>query len=460
MRYMKLQYTSKIGWPLLILLSFIPLLIWMFTPYSLDQRFMRGGEFNYSLTMQALGQALGLVGMAMFALNLVMGARLKWLESIFGGMNKVYIVHHILGGLSFILLLLHPLFLVAQYLNSGALGMKNSFILFVANPRCLANIGLTNPECSYVYGVIALGLMILFLVLTFFVKLPYHIWKLTHKFLGLAFFFGALHVLFIPSDVTSVSVLKYYMFFLVACGFLAIFYRTVLNMFLVPTIEYVIDEVKSVNATIVEILMHPLLPNKRVRYKPGQFIFIGFSNSPGLEEVHPFSISSDPNSDTISIGVKGLGDYTSHLSELKIGDRAIVEGPFGRTSYVYYPEKQQIWIAGGIGVTPFLGMARSLTPDDGYKIDLYYSAATPEDAAFDAELSALSMQNPNFRLISWYGKEKGFLSADAVAKESGGVLGKEIFICGPPGMMHALKEQFAKWKVPVSRVHSEEFSIN
>ena len=59
---MKLQYSSKIGWPLLILLSFLPLFIWMFTPYSLDQRFMRGGKFNYSLAMQALGQGLGLVG--------------------------------------------------------------------------------------------------------------------------------------------------------------------------------------------------------------------------------------------------------------------------------------------------------------------------------------------------------------------------------------------------------------
>ena len=273
---MKLQYSSKIGWPLLLILSFVPLIIWMITPYSLDKRFMRGGEFNYALTMQALGQALGLVGMAMFALNLVLGARLKWLESIFGGMNKVYIVHHILGGLSFILLLLHPLFLVAQYLGAGAIGIKNSFTQFVVNPHCLANISLTNPECSYVYGVIALGLMILFLVLTFFVKLPYHIWKLTHKFLGLAFFFAALHVLFIPSDVTSVAVLKYYMFFLVASGFAAIIYRTVLGFFLVPQLEYIVDEVRTINPTIVEIVMHPKDEKKRVTYTPGQFIFIGF----------------------------------------------------------------------------------------------------------------------------------------------------------------------------------------
>ena len=457
---MKLAYSSKIGWPLILLLSFVPLLIWMVTPYSLDKRFMRGGEFNYVLSMQAMGQALGLVGMAMFALNLVLGARLKWLESIFGGMNKIYIAHHILGGLSFILLLLHPLFLVAQYLKAGAAGMQNAFVQFVANPGCIADIAVTNPDCAPVFGVVSLLLMILFLVLTFFVKLPYNFWKLTHKFLGVSFFFAALHVLFIPSDVATILVLKIYMTFLIAIGFLAVIYRTILGAFFVQRIEYVIDEVKKVNATIVEIIMHAKDTRRFISYQPGQFIFIGFPDSPGLEEVHPFSLSSAPNASTISIGVKGLGDYTNHLSDLKAGDRAVVEGPFGRTSYVYYPEKNQIWIAGGIGITPFLGMARSLSVSDSYKIDLYYSAATAEDAAFDAEFQEIATRNPNFRLISWYGKEKGFLSADAIAKESDGVLGKEIFICGPPGMMHALKEQFSKWKVPVARLHSEEFSLS
>lgn len=456
---MKLQYSSKIGWPLLLLLSFIPLIIWMLTPYSLDKRFMRAGVINYGLTMQALGQALGLVGMAMFALNLVLGARLRFLESIFGGMNKVYIVHHILGGLSFILLLLHPLFLVAQYLGGGVMAVRSSLISYVANPHCIAHVSLSNPECSYVYGVIALGLMILFLVLTFFVKLPYHIWKLTHKFLGVAFFFGALHVLFVPSDVTEVNILKYYMFFLVAIGFAAICYRTVLGMFLVPTREYNVDDVKQVNASIVEITMHAK-DGKSMKYTPGQFIFIGFPDTQGLEEVHPFSISSAPDSSTISIGVKGLGDYTNKLHLLSSGARAVIEGPFGRTSYTYYPRKEQIWIAGGIGITPFLSMARSLTPLDGYKVDLYYSAQTLEDAAFDEELRTIASANPNLHFIPWYGKEKGFLSAEAINQESKNLLGKEIFICGPPPMMRSLKMQFGKWKVPVKNIHSEEFAMS
>lgn len=457
---MKLAYTSKIGWPLILTLSFVPLIIWVAFPYSFDKRFLRGGELQYAMTMTAIGQMLGLVGMAMFALNLVLSARLKWLESIFGGMNKIYIVHHILGGLAFILLLLHPLFLVARYLQMEGAAIKQVLMLFVWNPACGEHFLLLAPECSTTFGVTGLFLMILFLVITFFVKLSYPTWKLTHKFLGLAFFFASLHVLTIPSDVSTVIYLKYYMFLLMAAGFLGVIYRTVLGFIIVPRIEYVIDGVRSVNETVSEVLMHPKNEKNCMRYTPGQFIFVGFPDISGLKEVHPFSLLSQPEGICISIGVKALGDYTKRLRELKPGMRAIIEGPFGRTSYIYYPRKSQIWIAGGIGITPFLGMARSLRPDDGYKVDLYYSAIDRSEAAFLDELEQIAARNPNIRLISWFSKEKSFLTAEAIVKESGGVLGKEIFLCGPPPMMKALKEQFGKWKVPVANIHSEEFSIN
>lgn len=457
---MKLAYTSKIGWPLILGLSFVPLIIWAIWPYSFDQRFLRGGELQYAMTMTAIGQMLGLVGMAMFALNLVLSARLKWLESIFGGMNKIYIVHHTLGGLAFILLLLHPLFLVARYLQAEGQAIKNALTLYVWNPTCVANFSLFSPDCSTMYAVVGLSLMILFLVITFFVKLPYPTWKLTHKFLGLAFFFASLHVLTIASDVTTVTYLKYYMFFLVAAGFLGVLYRTVLGFIIVPRVEYVIDEVRSVSESVSEIVMHAKNEKQCIRYTPGQFIFVGFPDVSGLGEVHPFSLSSQPEGVCISIGVKALGDYTKRLRELHHGMRAIVEGPFGRTSYVYYPRKSQIWIAGGIGITPFLGMARSLKSDDGYKVDLYYSVVDRNEAAFLGELEQIAAQNSNLRLISWFSKEKSFLTAEAIIKESVGVLGKEIFLCGPPTMMKALKAQFGKWKVPVANIHSEEFSIN
>jgi len=139
--------------------------------------------------------------------------------------------------------------------------------------------------------------------------------------------------------VAQVDMLKYYMFFLIVLGFAAILYRTVLGFYFVPRLEYTIEEIRTVNPLIMEIVLKPKDEKRCIRYTPGQFIFIGFPDSKGLEEVHPFSLSSQPEGVCISIGVKALGDYTARMKELKPGDRAVVEGPFGRTSYKYYKTK-------------------------------------------------------------------------------------------------------------------------
>ncbi|HSE35167.1 MAG TPA: ferric reductase, partial [Candidatus Paceibacterota bacterium] len=186
----------------------------------------------------------------------------------------------------------------------------------------------------------------------------------------------------------------------------------------------------------------------------------GFPDSPGLEEVHPFSISSSPDSETLTIGVKSLGDYTACIKDLAPGARAVIEGPFGRTSYRYLESKDQIWIAGGIGITPFLGMARALKPGEGYHIDLYYSVVEEKEAAFLDELKALAEKNPDLRVIPWFTKTMSYLTADAIIEKSGGVMGREIVMCGPPPMMKAMRGQLEKWKVPVRHIHSEEFSMN
>jgi predicted ferric reductase len=398
--------------------------------------------------MTSIGQLLGLFGMGMFAINFVLATRAKWLEDLFGGMNKVYIAHHILGGLAFVLLLFHPLFLAFRYLVYDS-GFSTAADLFLFS---------TDPAINF--GIIALGLMQIFLVLTFFVNLPYQVWKFTHKFLALAFFFASLHVLFITSDVTYVKYLQWYTWFLVAIGAASILYRTILGTWLVPTRVFRVVSIRDEGPSIKEIALEPA-DGKPFNFVPGQFLFIGFPDTAGLEEVHPFSISSAPKEDgVLTLGIKALGDFTKELGKLKPGDRAVIEGPFGRTSYKYMGKRKQVWIAGGIGITPFLGMARSFTPDNGYEVDLYYSLVDRSEQAFVSELEEISRRSPNLRFIPWYTKESGYLSGDVIIERSGGLADKDVILCGPPPMMASIKEQFKKWRVPAVNIHSEEFALN
>jgi predicted ferric reductase len=137
-----------------------------------------------------------------------------------------------------------------------------------------------------------------------------------------------------------------------------------------------------------------------------------------------------------------------------------VEGAYGRFSYGNFGNSQQIWVAGGIGITPFLSMARALGPDVA-RVDLYYSVKNESELVGLAELQAVqaSGQNQVFRLFPFVADKQGFLTAAYIDQYSGGLQGKDVLLCGPPPMMKALKKQLRDLGVPRRRVHSEEFSL-
>ena len=81
-----MQIKNFFGWFGIFVLSFLPVVFLYF--FSSDFSFS-----NYSLAMHNLGKIFGLVGMTLFALNFLFATRLKFLEDIFGGLDKVYVVH-------------------------------------------------------------------------------------------------------------------------------------------------------------------------------------------------------------------------------------------------------------------------------------------------------------------------------------------------------------------------------
>src|SRR5258708_19421764 len=141
---------NNLGWVTSIVLSISPILIWiLMAPLS-----MRFTNIYQSLT--SLGQILGLIGAVMFSLNFVLSMRLKIFEDFFGGMNKVYVAHHILGGVAFLLLLFHPLALPLRFAPYSL--------------REIAVYLLPGTDWSINFGIAALLLMMSLLIFTFFVN--------------------------------------------------------------------------------------------------------------------------------------------------------------------------------------------------------------------------------------------------------------------------------------------------
>jgi predicted ferric reductase len=446
---------DKPGWPVTIILCLVPVAFWLGT-VNLDTSF---NTLYSSLT--SLGQLAGLVGIVMYALNLIYATRLRFLEDWFGGLNRVYIAHHILGGLALVLLALHPMFLVARYISTSVVGAAEQILPRLSLDTLDFSAKFFDQEWAVFFGSVAFFGLVFLLVLTLYVKLPYRLWLLTHKFLGVFFFIAGLHVLFISSTVSTNSWLRYYILGLVVLGLIAYTYKTLLGKILIRKYKYIVDKVGIASKSKVSHII--LKPEKTpISYLPGQFLFIKFPGSKGVKkEWHPFSISSSPADGKIRVSAKALGDFTDSLAYIKVGDMAILEGAYGRFSYYFHNNPKQIWVAGGIGITPFLSMARELSPKHNYKIDLYYcvnSAAEMIDAG--SLKRAINIKHGGLRVIPYVGdRQPTHISAEYIKKNSKGLKGKDIYLCGPPPMMKSLRHQLRAQGVANKNIHSEEFSL-
>lgn len=449
-----------LGWGATIVLCLVPMYLWFqIHPFATIQ--------GFPAIMLALGRVTGLVGMVMYALNLVYATRIKLLEYWFGGLNRVYIAHHMLGGLALIFLSFHPLFLALRYIKSSLMQaalmlLPNGLLPLSALFNTKADLHpIVLEQWAIFIGFIAFWGMVALLLITFFIHIPYRIWLWTHKLLGVMFFLGGLHVLLITSDTSKNGPLRYYILGMTILGLLAYIYRTIFGRIIVRKFKYSVDQVLVEGGNVTHFIMRPLA--KVMPYKPGQFVFIRFLNAQryGIStEWHPFSISSSPKEQILRLSVKGLGDYTNKLAAVPTGTVAEIEGAYGRFGYSQSKNKQQIWIGGGIGITPFISMAKDL-PQGEYQIDLYYAVRTASEVIdWRALYDVAQIHAGKFRVVPFVGDQQGgHLSADYIEKISGPVKGKDIFICGPPSMMKSLRQQFRDKGVPGTHIHSEEFGM-
>lgn len=430
---------SRLGLFILFAVILFPIGPWlMMAPLSFrfDDSFM---------ALTSLGQVTGLIGITMFAATLILSARLPLFEDYFGSLDRVYRIHHYTGTIAFMFLVVHPLVLAVRLIPVSVVEA--------------AKVLLPSGDWALNFGLLALLLMMSLLTVTFFARWRYTYLRFVHQILGLAFFFGALHAFLIPSDVAQDPLLRYYILSLSGVALLLYAYRSLFGSLFVKRYAYRVDQVNDLGQGITEVVMSP--ENEIMHYTPGQFLFVSFRDGGISNEVHPFSISSAPTEPVLRITVKALGDWTSDLKYLNIGSTAYLEGPFGSFSYLKAEHNKQIWIAGGIGITPFLNMARNLAvnqrPD--LRIDFYYTTRTEAEMVFKPELDAIAAACPGFRFIPYVSERFGFLTAQVVKDMSGDLQATDIFVCGPPPMMQGLKTQFLAANVPRRLIHTEEFKL-
>jgi predicted ferric reductase len=227
-----------------------------------------------------------------------------------------------------------------------------------------------------------------------------------------------------------------------------------LGKFLVPRYKFEIHQINKLSNNIVSIVLKPI--GEKMNFTAGQFGFIRILGKMINDEEHPFSFTSDPNLEELSLAIKQVGDYTQKLDKLEIGTQVEVEGPFGIFSYKNSKNTNQIWLAGGIGITPFLSMLWDIKNKSNYRIDLYYCVKNESEAVFLNQITDIAK---TVRVIPFYSDKEGHISAKEIAKRSNGLENKDIFICDPPAMIKDLRKQFISLGVNQNSIKSEEFDL-
>ena len=390
----------------------------------------------------SLAQLTGLWGIALLSWDLVLSARFNFIDRNIGGLDKAYKYHKYVGIFAFVFMLAHPLMLILHSFPSW------NIISYYIIP---------SQVWSYNWGMIALWAFTILIVLTIFVKLPYHIWIVTHRLMNIPFVAVAIHVLTVRAEATSYLPLRVWMILLVVVGIGALVYKQLLYDRLGSRFHYFVKEIITTD-DVSELHLVP--KNKKMFFEPGQFIFINIENSHLPEEDHPFSISSSPKDETLRLSIKHLGDYTQKLEYVKPGDEVEVHGPYGQLSKEYFRDRKDFaMIAGGIGVAPFLSLIRSDKERGKKDIDLFYCTSDRQEALYDKELKRLDKKLPNFDYHPHFSEEKGRISAEIINKECPNLRNRLIFLCGPRPMIMSLAKQFIDMGIPRRNIIFENFAF-
>lgn len=396
--------------------------------------------------LRSISQISALLGSVLFALESIIASRAKYLENLVGGLDKIYKLHLISGLTAVVALTIHPLFLILEALPNYTLA--NLYII----------PDLSSP--AYFTGIMALYSLLILIIFTLLLRLPYHIWKFTHSLMGLVVTFAVLHIFLIKSDTANYLPLRIWILGMMVVSWIAAFYKRFVYDKTASQNKYVIDHIDS-DREHLDIYLK-LAAGQKMDFKPGQFIFVQFLSQRVSHEPHPFTISSAPDDPYLRISIKPAGDFTYSLFALQKDTPVKVFGPYGHFANDFISsDEENLWIAGGIGVTPFLSLIRGYSQALKHKqVTLYYCTRNIAEARYISEINELiTSQNLPINFVPYFSEQNGRISATKLLKSTQNHSKLKILMCGPVSMLDSLSSQFQELGIGRSRISFEEFNF-
>ena len=398
------------------------------------------GWFAFNDTIGRSGTAfalfIGSVSIMLMAWSNLLSTRISALEQLFGGVDRMYRWHRWFGALSVVAMWLHT-----QTVDDVK-GIAGASRDVAKTAESLASTG-----TNILYALVGLSLLR---------WLPTRWWRISHKFLILPFVFASWHFYTATKPYANDSAWGRWFGAFMLLGIAAWAYRVIWrDMIRKGRLHRVVGVERRGDNVALEL--EPV--GAPMRHALGQFAFIKIDR-PGMREPHPFTIASAPDDRSLRFVIRDLGDWSHDLDHrVAIGDRVIVEGPYGRLEpFPATGHGPVVWIAGGVGITPFLGAARSGAPAGSAAPHLFFCVRSRDDAPGLDEL--IDAHEAGRIVLHVHASDEGArLSADDLSQVFGadGLRNAHVVMCGPTALVRDMTA--AATSLGARHVHVEGFDI-
>jgi ferredoxin-NADP reductase len=191
----------------------------------------------------------------------------------------------------------------------------------------------------------------------------------------------------------------------------------------------------------------------------GQFMRWRFLTANGWWQSHPFSLSAAPNPQWLRLTVTIAGGHTRKLATMRPGTPIWAEGPFGTFTAERRTRRRALLIAGGSGIAPIRALLEDMPPDT----IVIYRASRPDELVFRAELEELAEERDAWvRYIVGGRNDPGprrLFTPDGLRGLVPDVNRRDVYLCGPPGLVNAAVDTLKQLDVPDSQLHLDPFEF-
>ncbi|MBD1400268.1 ferric reductase-like transmembrane domain-containing protein [Pelovirga terrestris] len=394
---------------------------------------------------------LGFAGTAMMGMLFLQTARFRRASAPFG-IDIIYYFHRQVALIAVLFIVAHPI------------------ILLILKPQ-LFDLFKPGVAPAHLWGAVVSTLALLALVATSIwrkqLALDYDLWRVLHALLAvLALGLAIWHVLGVGHYVDTPWRKQLWGTFSLSWLLLLVYVRLYkpLQQLRHP---YRVVEVKEEKADSWSLTLEPD-GHAGLRFQPGQFAWLTLGSSPFALKEHPFSFAGSAEKvPALTFTIKELGDFSSTIKQVKPGQIAYIDGPYGAFSPDRMTAGGFVLIAGGIGIAPMMSVLRTFADRrEKRPLKLLYAYNTWDRLTFRDELQELE-ERLDLEIIwllkdpppNWEG-ESGLVTADLLQRRVPLADPEQSYlICGPVKMIELTEKLLHQGGVPLARIHSELFDM-